>query len=821
MLKDNHNLCYSNIFFMPRAVRIFWNLFFFGIALFLVFILMINLNLFGKLPSLKQLENPSIVLASEVYAEDGTLMGKYYTVKGNRSNVEYKDISPNVINALVATEDVRFYEHSGIDGWAVLRAIGKLGRDGGGSTITQQLAKNMLDQGSKNFARRIIEKLKEWMIAIKLERNFTKQEILALYLNAVPYGDNVYGIRNASRTFFSKEPDRLSVDEAAILVGMLKGNNIYNPRKNNRAAFERRNTVINQMLKGNFISAADAAKYKALPIDMSHYRKLDENNGLAPYFRDVIRDDLKKWCKEHKNPATGEPYNLYEDGLRIYTTINPRMQTYAEEAVAKHMPVLQKVLSAQNSVRKGTAWAEHKNILEGYMKKSDRWQNMRDDGASDAEIIKAFNQPVEMKVFAWNSKREKDTLMSPMDSIKYSRNMLETAFMAMDPITGAVKAWIGGIDFKTYKYDHVNLNTKRQVGSSIKPFLYSLAIEEAGFNPQTSLINEAQYFPGSGLVPAGGKCGGKGDTVSMATALAYSLNCASAYIMKQVGPQRFVDFVHQMNIPTKVEPYPSICLGTCDLSLYEMLWGYSMFPSSGFSSKPYYIARIEDKNGNLLANFDTERKEVISQATAYTMCRMMQGAADIGTASGLRSRLGVAEMGAKTGTTNDNADAWFFGYTPQLLAGVWIGCDDRFIRLEGGLGYGGRAALPIWEYFFQKTLADKTLGFDKQTKFVQPENMGADKMYDYGTIIDKTPPPGAEGVDVGNGDASEYMDTSTQKVPIDSKLSNEEEKILKEATKNDDKKDDKQKVKPEATAPAPQKEKKGLFKRLFGGKDKQ
>ncbi|HLK28988.1 MAG TPA: transglycosylase domain-containing protein [Puia sp.] len=802
---------------MSKAVRIFWGIFFFCLTVLIIFIVMINFDMFGKLPSLKQLENPSIMLASEVYADDGTSMGKYYTDRGNRSNVEYKDISKNVIDALVATEDERFYEHSGIDGWAVLRAIGKLGHDGGGSTITQQLAKNMLDQGSKNKWLRGLEKLKEWVIAVKLERNFTKQEILALYLNTVPFGDNQYGIRNASRTFFSKEPDRLDVDEAAILVGMLKGNNIYNPRRNNRRAFDRRNTVINQMLKNNFISADVAAKYKAKPIDMSYYKKMDENNGLAPYFRDVIRDELKKWCKEHKNPVTNEPYNLYEDGLRIFTTINPRMQTYAEEAVAKHMPVLQKVLSSQNSIKKGTAWVEHKNVLEGYMKKSDRWQNMKDDGFSDADIKKAFNQPVQMKVFAWNSKREKDTVMTPLDSIKYNRQMLETAFMAMDPITGAVKAWIGGIDFKVYKYDHANINTKRQVGSSIKPFLYSLAMEEAGFNPQTQVENTAQYFPGSGMVPAKGLCKGNGAMVSMASALAYSLNCASAYIIKQVGPQRFADFIKQINIPTKVEPYPSIALGTCEISLFEMMWGYSMFSGGGFDTKPYYISRIEDKNGNVLERFEPQRKEVISQGTAYTMSRMMQGAADIGTASGLRSRLGVAEMGAKTGTTNDNSDAWFFGYTPQLLAGVWIGCDDRFIRLESGLGYGGRAALPIWEYFFQKAFADKTLGLDKQIKFVQPENLK--ESFDYNIILDKTPPPGAEGIDAGNGNASEYMDTTTQKVPIDSKLSPDEEKVLKEATKEGDKKKE-DKIVPSKKDTVADK-KKGFFKKLFGGKDKK
>jgi penicillin-binding protein 1A len=671
--------------------------------------------------------------------------------------------------------------------------------------------------------RRMTEKLKEWIIAVKLERNFTKQEILALYLNAVPFGDNLYGIRNASRTFFQKEPDRLSVDEAAVLIGMLKGNTLYNPRRNPRAAIERRNTVINNMVENKFITADDAAKYKTKPIDLSNYKKMDENNGLAPYFRDVIRDELKKWCKEHINPATNEPYNLYEDGLRIFTTINPRMQVYAEEAVARHMPILQKGLSAQASVRKGTVWKDHQNLLEDYMRNSDRWQNMEDDGATEADIKKSFNQPVQMKVFAWNAKREKDTIMTPLDSIKYSRQMLETSFMAMDPMTGAVKAWVGGIDFKTYKFDHVNINTKRQVGSAIKPFLYSLAIEDAGFTPETLVQNTAQYFPGSGMVPARGLCKGNGDTVTMATALAYSLNCASAYIIKQVGPQRLVDFIKQINIPTKIEPYPSIALGTCDLSLFEMLWGYSMFPSSGFSTRPYYFSRIEDKNGNVLAHFDTEqRKEVISQATAFTMCRMMQGTVDIGTAAGLRQRLGIAEMGGKTGTTNTNSDAWFIGYTPQLLAGVWVGCDNGFISLDGRLGEGGHAAAPMWEYFFSKILADKTLGIDKQTKFVQPEDMKIEGSYDYGNIIAKTPPPGAEGADAGNGNANEYMDTSTQKIPVDSKLSNDEEKILKEANSNNaaKKKDDKSSDKQPANQPS-DKKKKGFFQRLFGGKDKK
>ena len=804
---------------MSKPVRIFWKIFFGGLLSFVLLIILIMI--FGKLPSLKELENPSIMLASVVYAEDGTLMGKYYKDKSNRSNVEYKDISKNAINALLATEDKRFYEHSGIDGLGVTRAIVKLGTDGGGSTITQQLAKYMLGQGSKNKFLRLIEKLKEWITAIRLERNFTKEEILALYLNAVPFGDNVYGIRNASLTFFQKEPDRLTVDEAAVLIGMLSGNNLYNPRRNPKAAIERRNVVINRMVEENFVSASDAAGLKTKPIDLN-YRKLDENNGLAPYFRDVIRDELKKWCKDHKNPSTNEPYNLYEDGLRIYTTINPRMQIYAEEAVTKHMPVLQKALSEQASIRKGLVWKDHANILEAAMRSSDRWQNLEDDGLSEAAIKKTFYQPVPMKVFAWNAKREKDTIMTPMDSIKYHRQMLETAFMAMDPMTGAVKAWIGGIDFKTYKFDHVNINTKRQVGSSIKPLLYSDAIEDVGFTPETPCENQAQMFDGYGMVPARGLCKGDGNMVSMASALAYSLNCASAYIMKQVTPTRFVEFLKNINIQSHLDPYPSICLGAVEISLYEMLWGYSMFPSGGFSTKPYYISRIEDKNGNVLDRFDTQRKEVISQNTAYTMARMMQGPVDIGTAAGLRNRLGISEMGGKTGTTNDNSDAWFIGYTPQLLAGVWIGCDDRFIHMDNNyLGQGAQAARPIWEYFFAKSLADKSLGLNRQVKFIQPENMKSDMMYDYMNIIDKTPPPGAEGQNEGNGNANQYLDTSTPKIPVDSRLSSEEQKVLKEASVQ--KSDGNNSLKITVTDAADKKpppQKKGFFKRLFGGKDK-
>lgn len=421
-----------------------------------------------------------------------------------------------------------------------------------------------------------------------------------------------------------------------------------------------------------------------------------------------------------------------------------------------------------------------------------------------------------MKVFAWNPQREKDTIMTPYDSIKYHREMLQTAFMVMDPMTGQVKAWVGGIDFRNYKYDHVNLKTKRQVGSSIKPFLYALAMEEYGFTPETECEATQQYFPGSGYVPA--KNTGRTGTRTMANALAWSINEVAAYLIKQTTPKRFADFLKQINIPTKVEPYPSISLGSCDLSLFEMMWGYTMFPTGGFSTKPIYITRIEDKNGNVLARFDnTERKEVISQTTAYTMSRMMQGVVDYGTAAGLRGRLGIAEMGGKTGTTNDNSDGWFLGFTPQLLGGVWVGCDDRFIKLESGLGYGGKAALPIWEYFFQKVFADKTLGFDRNVKFTQPENL---RNNFNPALFDPTPP---DVQDEGtNEEADQYLGKpDTQDIPVDSRQSLEEQKVLQEANdkKNQVPAVEKKAENKEPEKPDEKKKKQGFFKRMFRKKD--
>lgn len=796
---------------MRRSVRIFWYIFFAGFACFILIALLANFGVFGKMPSLRDLENPSILQSSEVLANDGTLMGRYYREHANRSNVEYKDISKNVIDALVSTEDVRFYNHSGIDLRSTLRAIFLLGHEGGGSTLTQQLAKTLLEQGSKNKAWRLIEKLKEYIIAIKLERNFTKEEILALYLNAVPFGDNVYGVRNASRTFFQKEPDRLDVDEAALLVGMLKGNSIYNPHRNYKAAFDRRNIVISQMEANHKIPFAEAARMKSLPIKLN-YRKMDENNGYAPYFREILKDEIKDALKDVKKPDGGT-YSIYDDGLRIYTTINTRMQEYAEEAVAQWMPTLQKAFSAQGYLKKGAAWKGHENIIEAAMKQSDRWQNMADDGLSEKEIRASFYQKVHMKVFAWNARREKDTIMTPYDSILYHKQMMQSSFMVMDPVTGEVKAWVGGISFKTYKYDHVNLKTKRQVGSTIKPLLYCQAIEERGFGPETICENQPQFFPGNGWVPAGQKCLGP-PQVTMAGALAHSLNCASAFIMQQVGAQPFADFLARLNIPSKVDVVPSLALGSCDLSLFEMLWSYSIFAGRGFSTKPYFINRIEDRNGNVIKRFDysANRKEAISEITAYKMCRMMQGTVDVGTAGGLRSYLGAAEMGGKTGTTNDNTDGWFMGYTPQLLGGVWIGCDDPFLHLKNNLGYGAAAALPIWRYFFEKVYADKTLGIDKEAKFVIPADV--ENVINSADIIKLVQSIPTTADEVGDEGVNKEQDFKTNKEYIPP-----ESQPVKEEKKDTTTKQIKNENKPVSSILEPTKKKKGFLQRLFGKKE--
>jgi penicillin-binding protein 1A len=745
---------------MKKAVSIIWKTTFIGLGAFILFLALCNWGVFGKMPTIEDIQNPSASQSSQVYAQDGTLLGKYYLQ--DRVNVEYKDIAKPVVDALIATEDERFYDHSGIDLRSIGRAVVGLGRDGGASTISMQTAKNLFTENwaTKNFLIRAIQKFKEAIIAVKLERNFTKEEIVTIYLNTVAFGDNVFGIRNASKTFFQKEPDRVNVEEAAVLIGMLKGATLYNPKRNPKLALDRRNVVMGQMVKNGKLDKAVFDTLKILPIALN-YKKLDENAGLGPYFRMVLGEELKKWCKEHEK-ADGKKYDLYRDGLRIYTTINPRMQLYAEEAVAKHIPEMQTYLNAQSNLKNGSVWKGRESILESAIKQTDRWKNLQKDGLKEDEIRKTFDVKTNMKVFSWNTKRETDTVMTPLDSIKHCRQMLQAGFMVMDPLSGEVKAWVGGIDFKTFKYDHVNFNTKRQVGSTIKPLLYSLAIEEAGMTPSSMVNDVQQSFGEFGLVPAtSASC--TGATMPMSQALAGSRNCASAYIMKQLdnsgnnGAKRFVDFLKRCDFKTKLDAYPSMALGSCEISLYEMMQGYTMLPGRGFNVQPMFITRIEDRNGNTIEAFTPKRKEVISDVTAYSVIKMMQGVMQFGTGRRIWNYGVKGEIAGKTGTTNDNSDAWFMGYTPQLLAGAWVGCDDRFIRFNStGIGQGASAALPIWAYFYSKASSDPACGIDMKSVFAKPDALTNDIIID--GINGFVPVPGGETEDNGAGTSSEYGD---------------------------------------------------------------
>jgi len=741
-----------------NPVRVLWRVFWIGVIAFNLLIILINFGVLGYMPSMKELENPSSALSSEVLATDGTVMGRYYVQ--DRSNSTFEEVSPNIFNALLATEDARFYDHSGIDGIAVLRAIVFLGKEGGGSTITQQLAKNLFPRKNANLFTLPFIKLKEWVLAVKLERNLTKNEIITLYLNTVPFGDNVYGIKNASLTFFNKLPDEVTVDEAAVLIGMLKGNTLYNPRRNPENAFKRRNVVLGQMVKYGFLSAEEMNKIKDEPIVLD-YRKLDYHEGMAPYFRQEVEQEVKKFLKTVKKPNSGDRYDIYKDGLKIYTTLDVRMQRYAEQAVEQHLKEIQKLFAAQSGYRDGSIWSKepYKSELAKALKQTERYKALKEEDKSEAEIMKELRKPVKMKVFAWNKKRETDTVMSPIDSVKYMKMFLQAGFMVMDPFTGEVKAWVGGIDHNYFQYDHVNINTKRQVGSTIKPLLYTLAIDN-GFSPCNSVPTVPVMFPGFMKQPydAGGS---KHGSLPMSRALALSINNAALYLINQVGINAFVDFAHRCGIQAPLDKVPSQALGVSDISLFEMLWSYTMFPTLGMNTKPLFISKIEDKNGNLIKSFAPERKEIINANTAYKVVKMMKGVVDNGTARRMRYRYGIkSEIAGKTGTTNNQADGWFMGYTPQLLAGAWVGCDDRYLRFRSeALGQGAAAALPIWAYFIKRVYSDKSLGIEEGAKFVEPEGFQDCAFYDPGSL------ERAETIPYG-GAFEEGDSTEVEQVPV-------------------------------------------------------
>ena len=749
---------------MKSSVKILWRVFFGGLLLVILIFTAANFGLLGKMPSLKELENPEADLASEVYTSDGKLMGKYYAE--NRSEVKYNEISPNIIHALVATEDQNFYDHSGIDAKAVARAVIKLGTDGGGSPITQQLAKMMLGQGKGNILKRGFQKIKEWVIAVKLERNFTKEEIITLYLNRAPWGNN-YGIRNASRTYFQKEPIELNIEESAVLVGMLKGF-IYDPIRHPSASLNRRNTVIERMVdcKQHYLTDEQAIRLKAKPL-ITSFKKVDDNVGIAPYFRFVVADKMKDWCKTHTNPKTGGNYDLYRDGLRIYTTINSKMQQYAEESVVQHMPVIQKKLNGLLKNNGDKMWKEHENVIEAAMKSSERWKNMKEDEAKEQDIKKSFLVKVRMKVFAWNAKRELDTVMTPRDSIKYHRQLLQTSFVAIDPKTGEVKCWVGGIDFKWFKYDHVTAS--RQVGSTIKPLIYALAVQDAGYTPSTVIAGgPVQYGKISRTFDGGGG--------TLANCLAYSKNTASVRMTNMLGVSRVIEFAKSVGVSAKLPPYISLALGAAEIPLLQMLQAYTMFPNKGFNTEPVMINRLEDKDGNLLEEFSSvSGKQVMSEQDAFTMVKLMEGVVEIGTGRSLNNYDIPAQKAGKTGTTNDNADGWFMGYTPELLAGTWVGCDDPFIRIYSGTSGGNEMALPKWGYFMKKIYADKNLPYGKTLNFEEPAKMANDPIYADQNFKDIVNSGDSTNGDVGNGNAGDFIvdpvtDNKAPVVPVESEF---------------------------------------------------
>ena len=775
---------------MKRSVKILWKVFFYGLMAVVLLFTIANFGGFGKMPSLKDLENPEADLASEVYSADGKLMGKYYSE--NRSEVKYSQISPNIINALIATEDERFMEHSGIDGKAVARAIFTGGSQGGGSTLSQQLAKMMLGQGKGNFFTRSFQKIKEWIIAVKLERNFTKEEIITLYLNRAPWGSN-YGIRNASITYFQKEPSELSIEEAAVLIGMLKGF-IYDPIRHPSASLNRRNTVIDQMRNAGYIDGAKATKLKSKPL-ITNYKKPDESVGIAPYFRMVLADKMKAWCKSHKNLKTGDPYDLYRDGLRIYTTLDSRMQQYAEESVVQHMPVIQRKLNSLLKLNGEKMWSEREGIIVSAMKISERWRQLKEEEEMNDEEIKAtFLKPVRMKVFAWNAKREIDTVMTPRDSIKYHKQLLQTSFVSMDPKTGEVKCWVGGNDFKWFKFDHVT--AKRQVGSTFKPLLYSIAVQDAGYTPES-------YISGGPLTLGGKTISGGGGT--MAHCLAKSLNAAAWHLMGMIGVKRTIEFAQQCGIKTKLPPYPSIALGAAEIPMLEMLQAYSMFPNRGYNTEPVFMTRIEDKNGNVLQEFIPETKQVLNESDDYTMVTLMKGVVQFGTGRSLNSYNIPAEKAGKTGTTNDNTDGWFIGYTPELLAGTWVGCDDPFIRIYAGTSGGNEMALPKWGYFMNKVYADKKLPYGNVLKFEAPSDSINGIQYANDDYLQKLANMGdsSQYEDQGNGAASDFMDEPlpgyNSDVPLESSIETvKKDTVAKQKSETPANNNDKKETKPAA-----------------------
>lgn len=721
--------------------RKFWKLFFYGLGVMALFFILASWGFFGNMPSFEELENPESNLATEIISSDGITIGKFYNE--NRTPIKYQDLPPSLVKALVATEDERFYEHSGIDGKRTLGAALRLGRNGGASTLTQQLAKQLFHgEGSKFFLYRMIQKAKEWIIAIKLERQYTKNEIIAMYLNTADFVNTAVGIRSASKVYFGKEPRDLTVDEAAMFVGMLKNPSLYNPLRRMEKVRERRNTVLGQMVRNHILDQATKDKLASQPIVL-HFHPESHKEGTATYFREFLREYMKNWAKENKKPD-GSDYDIYSDGLKIYTTIDSKIQEHAEEAVAAHMKDLQKEFFKQQKDNKNAPFLkitpeETKKIMDKAMKTSDRWRVMKDLDKSDEEITASFSVKTKMKVFSWNG--EIDTLMTPMDSIRYFKHFLQTGVMSMEPQTGHIKAWVGGIDYKYFQYDHVGQGA-RQVGSTFKPFVYATAIEQLGMSPCDSIIDSPFTIPvgrhhvTAAWTPKNSDNKYRG-MVTLKKALANSINTISAKLMDKVGPEAVVALTKKLGVKSDIPIQASIALGAVDITVEDMVAAYSTFANQGVYIKPEFIIRIEDKNGVILYEPKIDSHDVLNKDIAYAVIKLLEGVTEEGSGVRLRTTGGGSgdnvwtgypygftnAIAGKTGTTQNQSDGWFIGMVPNLVTGVWVGCEDRSARFKGiTYGQGATAALPIWGYMMKKCYADKDLLISKD-QFQRPDNL--------------------------------------------------------------------------------------------------
>ncbi len=719
----------------------FWKLFFYGLGGFFLFFLLASWGLFGSMPSFEQLENPNSNLATEIISADGVVLGKFYNE--NRTPIKYTDLPKHLVNALVSTEDERFYEHSGIDGRRTMGAFVKLGTNGGASTLTQQLAKLLFHgEGSKFLPLRIIQKAKEWIIAIQLERHYTKNEIIAMYLNKADFINTAVGIRSASKVYFGKEPRDLAVEEGAMLIGMLTNPSLYNPVRRIEKVQKRRNVVLGQMVRNNFLSESQKKNLETMPIAL-HFHPESHTDGSATYFREFLREYLKNWAKDHKKPD-GSEYDVYSDGLKIYTTIDSRIQLYAEEAVAAHIKNLQEEFFIQSKDNKNAPFVnisdlETNKILKQAMKTSERWRVLKEDDKSDEEIVKSFNVKTKMNVFTWNGDR--DTIMTPIDSIRYYKHFLQAGLMSMEPQTGQIKAWVGGINYKHFQYDHVGQGS-RQVGSTFKPIVYATAIQQLGKSPCDSIIDgpfmihKGRHHVTEDWEPKNSDNKYRG-MVTLKKALANSINTVSAKLIDQTGPEAVVELAHKLGIKSEIPVQPSIALGAVEISVQDMVAAYSTFANEGVYMKPQFITRIEDKNGTVLYEPTPESHDVLNKDIAFAVIKLLEGVTEGGSGERLRTQGGgngdkrwtgypymfTNPIAGKTGTTQNQSDGWFMGMVPNLVTGVWVGCEDRSARFKSiTYGQGATAALPIWGYFMKKCYADEKLTISKED-FKRPDNL--------------------------------------------------------------------------------------------------